>query len=903
MDDIKRKLALIDKQLTGGFFNSYQRIISTSPLLFAAVGLILGILIQNIFFESRVTLVRRSFSEGGIHASQLIWLILLIISVILSVSIFFIQRRSKFDSYSPILLSSCALIVFACLGAIRLNSFYQPELNDIRNFVDNERNLTAENAKSAEKELKLDSAGPAPSAVKENVRKLATIRGLIVTDPYINRNKNWKFARFKFTDPDTSFYVKLSELKTVDDWADVTGTVRVQVAEPVLDLKAGDYIQAYCWLDRFKPTTNPGQFDIAKYLARKNVFIAASIKSHDSIELLKDNPTGLFTKIKSRFKNAATQALLDGPSPDDQSEGLLQALLLGYRRDIDSATYEAFRRTGLLHFISLSGMHLGILVGTIWWLCKTMGLMKRARSIVCIMAIAVFLLIVPLRAPTLRAAIIGWVFCLSFFFRRKPNSINTLSLAAIILLLIRPTDLFTAGWQLSFASVLCIILFTDRIYFFLYEKIAETSWFRDKTKAKPFFRIIVKLASYIFKLFSVGLAAWLGGAGILLYHFYTINPFTSIWTVIVFPFVAGILTLGYLKMVLSFLLPSVAGVLGILVTGLADLLIWIVKLLARLDISRVLVGHVSLTLVILYYFIIAFAFFVHFRRPLIKKIIFTTMLLAIFISMGITKWQRIHRDNLVLTCLDVGHGQAILAQLPGGANVLFDAGSLHKGDIGRRIVAPFLDYSGLSKIDAVIISHNDVDHINGIPEIVEHCDIGAIFANDAFLGKTDSWGTAKFLRDRLLEQGHKIHTLGESLNLQSPANIKILWPTEQFCRNEELDDNDKSLVILIEFNGRKMLLCSDIMNFAQRELLQLYPDLKADVVVVPHHGSAKTAEPSFLENLNADILLCSCNARQYERANSSGNDKLIANREKTFYTPRDGAITIRIGKDGTIVSE
>jgi len=879
MDDIKRKLALIDKQLTGGFFNSYKQAISTCPLIFAAIGLILGILIQSTSLASRFTF----------HASQFIWLVLLIASALSAIVLFIITKKSKLDSYpaaagafqsygkafaltsaetsSPVLLSVCALICFTCLGAVRLTSFYKPKPDDIRNLVGNER-------------------------------KLATIRGLIVTDPYINRNENWKFARFKFTDPDTSFYLKLGELKTVDGWSKVSGMIRVQVAEPILDLKAGDYIQAYCWLDRFKSPTNPGQFDVAKYLARKKVFIAASIKSRDSIKVLEDSPAGFFTKFKSRFKDKATQALLGGPSPENQGEGLLQALLLGYRRNIDSVTYEAFRKTGLLHFISLSGMHLGILVGAIWWLCKTMGLAKRGRAVVCIIAIGIFLLIVPPRAPTLRAAIITWVFCLSFLFRRKSNSINTLSLAAIILLLIRPTDLFGAGWQLSFASVLGIILFSDRVHFFLYEKITDASWFMDKIKAKPFYRIIAKPWPYILGLFSVGLTAWLGGAGILLYHFYTINPLTSIWTVIVFPFIAGILTIGYLKMVLSFLLPTIASVLGVFVTTLADFLIWVVKLFAHLDFQQILIGHVPLAIIILYYCFIFFAFYIYIQRPLLKKTISALMILAIIVFLGVTKWQRTHRDNLVLTCLDVGHGQAILAQLPGKANILFDVGSLHKSDIGRRIVAPFLDYSGINKIDAVIISHDDIDHINGIPEIIEHSAVSNIYANDAFFGKSDTWGTAKFLKEQLLEKGHKILRLDENLNLNSPANIKFLWPTNQISRIDELSDNDKSMVCLIEFAGRKILLCSDIEKFAQGELFRLYPQLKADVAVVPHHGSAKTTDPDFLDDLDTDILLCSCGRSQYEKR------QVIKSKDnsRVFYTPKDGAITVRIKKGGTITT-
>ena len=855
MDDIQQKLELIDKQLAGGVANFHKRIISTAPLLFAATGLIAGILIQNT-----------------LSLSIRIWLTLLALCAIATISYFayrILQLHSGQVSHIvkkenlSLVLAYTALVCFVCLGVIRLTSFYQPRPNDIRNFVAEER-------------------------------KLATIRGLIVTKPYINRNKQWEFAKFRFTDPASSFYLKVNEVKAIDDWAKASGTVRVQVAEPVLDLKAGDYIEAYCWLDRFEEATNPGQFDIAKYLARKNVFIATSVKSRDGIELLESHSASIFTKIKMRLRETATQALVGDLSLEDRSRGLLEALLLGYRGHIDSSTYQAFRKTGLLHFISLSGMHLGILIGIIWWLCKTAGLMKPTRAIICIIAICIFLLIVPPRAPTVRAAIIGLVFCVSFLFRRHSNPLNTLSLAAIILLLIRPMGLFEAGWQLSFASVLGILLFTDRIHFFIYEKVTSYSWFGKIQKSKPFFHIISRPGPYLLRLFSTGLTAWLGGAGILLYHFYTINPLTSIWTVIAFPFVAAILIIGFLKIILSFVLPSAAAVLGIIVGGLSHFLILIVKFIAGLDVSQILIGHVSVAPVILYYGIIIFVAFAHFRRPLIKKAICAVIVLAIILFLGATKWQRTYRDNLVMTCLDVGHGQAILAQLPGKANILFDAGSLHKSDIGRRIVAPFLDYSGISKIDAIIISHNDVDHINGIPEITEYCKVDGVYANDAPFTKADEWGTAKFLDERLSEKGFKIQRL-DNLNLDNNNRIKFLWPSEQVSQDVELGDNDKSLVSLIEFAGRKIVLCSDIEKFAQRELLRLFPDLKSDVVVVPHHGSKNTADADFLGSLNADILIYSCGRRQYENQQMTEQ-----NDAEAFYTPIDGAITVRIDKEGAI---
>jgi hypothetical protein len=176
MDEIERKLAQIDRQLAGS--NFHQRIISTCPLVFVTIGLIAGILIQSVLPDSQLLWL---------------WLILLTLCLISAVLFFVIQTKSNFSSYTPVLLSYCALVCFLCLGAIRLISFHQPKPNDIRSLVGNES-------------------------------ELATIRGMILTEPYINKNRNWKFARFKPGDPPTSFYVKVVEVEVINGW-----TKRLQV--------------------------------------------------------------------------------------------------------------------------------------------------------------------------------------------------------------------------------------------------------------------------------------------------------------------------------------------------------------------------------------------------------------------------------------------------------------------------------------------------------------------------------------------------------------------------------------------------------------------------------------------------------------------------------------------------
>jgi hypothetical protein len=228
-----------------------------------------------------------------------VWLLLLGICIVaLITSLIFYRERLAGGFYiAPFIIVAC----FACLGSVRLISFNTVSPNDIRNLVGDEP-------------------------------KLATVRGVIATEPYIDSNE-WRFGQFSHTDRSSSFYLQITEAETVEGWKKAAGLVRVRVNEPVLDLKPGDYIQIYCWLDRFKNATNPGEFDIAKYLARKKVFVAASVESRSAIELLQSNAAGVYAKIRGLLQKVATQALIGPGEPQNGEERLLLALVLGYRAD------------------------------------------------------------------------------------------------------------------------------------------------------------------------------------------------------------------------------------------------------------------------------------------------------------------------------------------------------------------------------------------------------------------------------------------------------------------------------------------------------------------------------------------------------------------------------------------
>jgi len=846
MDEIQRKLLLIEAQLSGR--NLLARLMATAPLFFLAVGLMIGILVQQIL----------SRQPDGTGFSTWLWLWGgLLAACLATVGIYlFVARRDP----QPPILACGALLCFVSLGALRLMVFQRPAAQDIQNLVGNERTL-------------------------------ATVRGRICTRPY-RRRQDWCFAKFAFSDPTSTFYLKTTQIKTEPNWTDTTGTIRVRVAEPTPNLRLGDIIQLYCWLYRFEAPTNPGQFDLAAYLKRRDIHLGASVPSRDAIEVQRGTRRNLLGRLRGRLSEVASYALL-GDGTEDPN-GLLEALLLGNRENIDRQTYEAFRKTGLLHMISLSGLHLGIFVGLIWWLAKAAGLLKRGRAFVCIVATAAFLMVVPPRAPTVRAAVIVWAFCIAILLRRHTNPLNTLCLAAIILLLIRPTQLFEVGWQLSFAAVTGILAFTNPIESFIGHWTSR--WLRQKkSPVNLVARIIGRIGTGAMRLFSMGLAAWIGGAGILLYHFYTITPLTCLWTVVVFPLVVLILTLGFFKIILFFLLPTLSHLLGFLANAGTWLLIRIVKLLAIADINCILIGHVALWVIVLYYGLVLFARFGRTRHILLKKGLCVMAALALVGHIGVLKWQRTHRDEIRMTCLDVGHGQAILVQLPGTKNLLFDAGSMYRSDVGSQVVLPFLDYMGISHLHAIVISHSDIDHINGIPEIVDRRQIDHIYADEAFFTQTDANSPPDVLAKHLHKKGHTIEQVPSKLQGRA-ATVSTLWPIGIPNDQANLSDNDRSLVSQITCAGVSILLCSDIEAFAQQRIMALHPNLTAQVVVVPHHGSKTTRSEPFLPSLQPEVAIVSSGPRQLNLRQPPTADF----HPEYFFTAKNGAVTVCVGSGGMV---
>jgi competence protein ComEC len=321
---------------------------------------------------------------------------------------------------------------------------------------------------------------------------------------------------------------------------------------------------------------------------------------------------------------------------------------------------------------------------------------------------------------------------------------------------------------------------------------------------------------------------------------------------------------------------------------------WATEVLSNVPLCQISIGQVGIKwIAVLYLLMMAIAYWPmrwggwRFLRP--------SLALAIVLLLSMLHDRRNPSDALEMTCLAVGPGSAIVLRLPGGQTWLIDAGSQTSPNIGQRIVLPFLRQAGIDRLKGVILSHADTDHFNGLPEIAAVTPIGSIRTNRAFLDEAQTLSGAGFLRQSVEKMGFDLGDIVAADWPTETVKIRPLWPPPDQAANPALSDNDQSEVLLVEYAGRRILICSDIEATAQTALLTRYPGLKADVVIAPHHGSTATTQSSFLTTLAPSTVIASCAASRTAAAWKPSDPTVSA-----WYTGRDGAITTTIKADGTV---
>ncbi|MEW6358214.1 MAG: DNA internalization-related competence protein ComEC/Rec2 [Planctomycetota bacterium] len=716
----------------------------------------------------------------------------------------------------------------------------------------------------------------------------AKLRGVITSPPESERLEPVLPDPSKDSDPDirTTFDVRATAICIGSEWRNVTGLVRVRIYEKATDLRYGDEIEFSGGLKRPPPQTNPGQFDYARFLARQGIFAVASVGSRENVQRLSAGH-GSWVKRRLFAVRRAAQAVFDrfaGP----QTGSILSCMLLGHRQAVHGRLAEAFVRSGTAHVLAISGLHLMILAGTLWRVLCLTPLDRRLNAVLLLIFIGFFVGLTGMRAPVVRAGVIAGMMCIGEILSKRSDTLNSLGAAAVLILLGNPNEIFSAGFQLTFTAVLGIVCFAWPMGSFIFGQptaIDRLAVEDERSVAREW------LGPYARTNSAVSCATMLTTAPLVAWHFHIFAPIAIFVNLLVFPFLWIIISLGALEILAGMIYLPLAWPLAQCVNGTTYLFAKMVLLAEKIRFGYAyLPGPSDIWLIGCYGILLIAA-----CRSLlpVKRVYVWAMMAGLFILPSALRAVSTPPDELRVTCLDVGRGAAFVVEFPNGRNLLYDAGTARRYDVGRSVVAPFLWSRGIRKVDALVISHAHADHFSGVPAMCERFPVKSVFINRRFAEQpTPAW-VIDWLR--LHKAGVEIVAAGDRIAGYGECSVEVLHPPDGPIL-DMLAPNDQSCALRIRWRDFCLLLTGDLEDQGVCMVRRNFPGLRADAMQVPHHGRLSAAIRDFVEGCSPKAALVNTD----ETDLSPAVRQLASRGIEVYATPEAGAVTLRLDRGGNV---
>lgn len=684
---------------------------------------------------------------------------------------------------------------------------------------------------------------------------IAQVRGVIASPPRDVLPGGGPFGGFDYQGPGTLFELSVDTIDAGNGFERVSGTLMVRLKEHDHRPKLGQRIEATGWLAAIGPTQNPGEFDYRAYLREQGVAGRLSLQRRGNWRALGPAPRYTFTGLRRAVGDGAAASMRLGMPDDSEAMSLLDALLLGRRTgDLDGLS-ESFRAVGLSHVLSISGAHLGILLLIVWALGR---LCIGRPSVVTVLVLAVlvlFLLVVPWRTPIVRASIMAGVFCLGYGLGRRLTGIEMLSAAVLIVLVWRPMDVFSAGFQLSFGVVGAFLLFAQRV----------SAWLMPPPEAKVVHPSAWDLLiRWLIDFTSVSLVAFMVALPLVMYHFQIVSPLAVLLSMLAVVPLTLVLALGYLKILVGLLSPALGALLAVPLAWSGDTLSGLVVHAERWPGASFVLWtqpSVAWTLCAVAAVVTLLGGWFRERRIALG---FTTLIVVGW-AWGEQRPSSVMGGDdppaLAMNMFAVGDGSCYLLR-SGDEVLMFDCGSQGYWRIGERSIVPALKRLGVRRIDMLMISHADLDHFVGVLDVVEHVEVGRVLVSSDLMREAQFAPdrAAGFLIESLRDAGFEpvVVEAGWEAAL-GVASLELLWPAPDYVSSL---NNNNGLVLRVAVAGRVLLLNSDVQGEAIGRLLERPDALKADVTDLAHHGSFVEESPMWFEAVDPGWVLQSSGPRR-----------------------------------------
>jgi len=749
------------------------------------------------------------------------------------------------------------LILSAAIGSIVLSLIVINKKNQASQLLDIIISVSIILAGSAVFTLKGRYIPTSHIAFKANPNTKVHLKAWLKRDPVYNSGRK-------------ELYAKAESVTIGDSTYNCTGTLLISYYRYIPSkLKYGDEFTVDIRLVLPDSKRNPGGFDYRAFLASKGIYALG--KSGNNLKLTGINRGSWFnTKViypSRRFVRRSLKKHIEKPALP-----LVLALLTGDRGMLSDDVTEHFANAGALHILAVSGLHVGFVLLFLEIMLGLMRIPVRIRITAEIAGLLFFTMITEIRASILRAFVMAALFLIGRLLKKRPDAVNIIGVAGIILLAANPVWLFDVGFLLSFSAVFSIVYFYPKARKFLINK----NLFPHK-----------KYPAYLADLIIVSICAQIGTLPITLTAFNNFPLLSPIVNIIAIPAAGIIVSLGILTILFSLLSPFIAGIYGLCTSFVIYFLNWFTKAVSNLTFSSIAVPSPGTVLIIIYVSVIMTIFSTN--RRIRKTLIFATLILS-----NIFVWNKALTgsfSDLTWIQFDVGQGDSALIIFPRSKTLLIDGGNKTPFfDNGKRVIAPFLIKKGIKKIDAVIATHPHNDHIGGLIYLLKHFSIGRVYSNGVDFSSPLNRQFNLVLEERGIP--NKIITAPDSIVSFPGAKIYFLSPDS--VTKHIFDINNTSLVTEICFGTRRFLFMGDAENPIEKHMIAESLSFKSDILKVGHHGSKISCSTEFLNAVSPSLAVISVGRRnKYKHPSYQCISRLRNSKISVMRTDTKGAVIIK----------
>ena len=578
---------------------------------------------------------------------------------------------------------------------------------------------------------------------------------------------------------------------------------------------------------------NERGFNYKEYLKTLEIYGTVEINHYKVIKKGRINKLILYTaRLKETLKSNISKVIKKA-----ENKNLLIAMILGDTEDLSEELKTDFLNSNLYHILSVSGGQVSNIIIGITILFRLLKIHKKIMDVLCIVILIEFMFLTGLTPSIIRACIMCIISLISGLIIRRYDIANSLGISLLIILINNPFAINSLSVLLSYFGFLGIIVLGS---------------FTIKEVNKVIKNNILR---YILNIVISSVAAQIFIFPIILYIFGTISLTFIFSNLLIIPLSTVITIIGLFIMICPL---QIFG----FVEPLIELTINIVGFFSNIGISKIYCIIPNIKEIITYYVMSLYLYYMlrrdyiykikHFFRKY-KKIIVIILLLSIGTSYI---YKNIQKD-LYINFIDVGQGDSTLITTQFNKKILIDGGGSEFGstfDVGEKTLLPYLLKKKIHKLDYVIISHFDSDHVGGILTILEELNVKQVLIPKQ-VEYSENYN--KFL-DIIKKRNIKIKIVeeGNTINIDKNTYLDILWPEEKQIKDNVLNNN--SLIVRLCYKNFKMLFTGDIEEIAEQRLLQKYENtekLTADILKVAHHGSKSSSIAEFLEKVNPRIAL------------------------------------------------